>query len=398
MASPRPSSNPPPLTIIASASRIAATCRGDAWNSCGLDPAGITTSTSARSPTRFSTTSPSTLVVTTNCGRPEPAPAAVSSSPPQAVAASARLTPRGSAIADLRFRWNLVSISSRSVTENGSWYDLDSNENHSWFTSRVVPRARTPPPRPRRRRERHRSRVGLRLPDRAGPGLLRISRRIVGVADRPQRLWQVDPAARHRRPDAASRRALAGPGAGRAGRRRPRAADHRRGPFAPDHRAGDRDHGDRAAVNRSLERLGVADLARRQLHELSGGQRQRVLVAQGLAQEADLLLLDEPVTGLDVVSRELILEAVAAEQAAGRTVVLSTHDLTDARQADRVMLLANRLVAFGAPDEVLTDRPLAAAYGGRVLALPEGVVVMDDPHHNHHDDHQTGHHSDRHRV
>src|ERR671911_146645 len=150
-----------------------------------------------------------------------------------------------------------------------------------------------------------------------------------------------------------------------------------------------------AAVNSSLERLGVADLARRQLHELSGGQRQRVLVAQGLAQEADLLLLDEPVTGLDVVSRELILEAVAAEQAAGRTVVLSTHDLTDARQADRVMLLANRLVAFGAPDEVLTDRPLAAAYGGRVLALPEGVVVMDDPHHNHHDDHQTGHHSDR---
>ena len=166
----------------------------------------------------------------------------------------------------------------------------------------------------------------------------------------------------------------------------------RKGPFAR------LDRGDRAAVNSSLERLGVADLARRQLHELSGGQRQRVLVAQGLAQEADLLLLDEPVTGLDVVSRELILEAVAAEQAAGRTVVLSTHDLTDARQADRVMLLANRLVAFGAPDEVLTDRPLAAAYGGRVLALPEGVVVMDDPHHNHHDDHQTGHHSDRHRV
>src|ERR687897_766378 len=125
----------------------------------------------------------------------------------------------------------------------------------------------------------------------------------------------------------------------------------RKGPFAR------LDRGDRAAINSSLERLGVADLAMRQLHELSGGQRQRVLVAQGLAQEADLLLL-----------------------------------------ADRVMLLANRLVAFGAPDEVLTDRPLAAAYGGRVLALPEGVVVMDDPHHNHHDDHQTGHHSDRHRV
>src|ERR671911_2069924 len=98
-----------------------------------------------------------------------------------------------------------------------------------------------------------------------------------------------------------------------------------------------------AAVNSSLERLGVADLARRQLHELSGGQRQRVLVAQGLAQEADLLLLDEPVTSLDVVSRRLILEAVAAEREAGRTVVMSTHDLADPRRGELVMLLGNRL-------------------------------------------------------
>ena len=74
---------------------------------------------------------------------------------------------------------------------------------------------------------------------------------------------------------------------------------------------------DRAAVRRSLDRMGVADLAGRQLHELSGGQRQRVLVAQGLAQQAELLLLDEPVTGLDVVSRELILDAVTAERSAG---------------------------------------------------------------------------------
>jgi ABC-type Mn2+/Zn2+ transport system ATPase subunit len=142
------------------------------------------------------------------------------------------------------------------------------------------------------------------------------------------------------------------------------------------------DHTDRAAVDRALERLAIADLARRQLHELSGGQRQRVLVAQGLAQEADLLLLDEPVTALDVVSRRLILEAVAAEQEVGRTVVLSTHDLGDARQAELVMLLASRLVACGPPDAVLTDRHLVAAYGGRVLVLPEGAVVIDDPHHH----------------
>lgn len=139
---------------------------------------------------------------------------------------------------------------------------------------------------------------------------------------------------------------------------------------------------DRAAVRSALESMEVADLAGRQIHELSGGQRQRVMVAQGLAQRAELLLLDEPVTGLDIVSRELILAAIEAERAAGTTVVVTTHDLDDARRADLVMLLANRVVAFGPPDEVLTDEPLRAAYGGRVLRVPEGVIVMDDPHHH----------------
>jgi ABC-type Mn2+/Zn2+ transport system ATPase subunit len=141
--------------------------------------------------------------------------------------------------------------------------------------------------------------------------------------------------------------------------------------------------GDRAAVDAALERMGVADLARHQLHELSGGQRQRVLVAQGLAQGAELLLLDEPVTGLDVMSRDAILDAIADERAAGRTVLVSTHDLDDARRADLVMLLANRVVAFGPPDEVLTDGPLSVAYGGRVLRMADGLIVMDDPHHDH---------------
>jgi ABC-type Mn2+/Zn2+ transport system ATPase subunit len=154
---------------------------------------------------------------------------------------------------------------------------------------------------------------------------------------------------------------------------------------------------DRAAVREALERMGIADLATRQIHELSGGQRQRVLVAQGLAQQAELLLLDEPVTGLDVVSRELIFDAVAAERAAGRTVVVSTHDLDDARRADLVLLLANRVVAAGPPGEVLTDEPLRAAYGGRVLRVPEGVIVMDDPHHHRQDPH-AAHHGPHHAA
>jgi ABC-type Mn2+/Zn2+ transport system ATPase subunit len=139
---------------------------------------------------------------------------------------------------------------------------------------------------------------------------------------------------------------------------------------------------DHDAVRRALDRMDVADLAGRQLHQLSGGQRQRVLVAQGLAQEADLLLLDEPVTGLDVTSQRRIEEVMATEVAAGRTVVVSTHDLADARRADVVVLLANRVVAVGAPAEVLTDENLAAAYGARLIRLGGDLLLLDDPHHH----------------
>ena len=140
---------------------------------------------------------------------------------------------------------------------------------------------------------------------------------------------------------------------------------------------------DRSAVRSSMERLAIADLAHRQLHDLSGGQRQRVLVAQGLAQEAGLLLLDEPVTGLDVVSRQVILEVMAEETARGHTVVMTTHSLDDARRCDQVLLLATRAIAFGPPDEVIREDHLRAAFGGRVLRLADGELLMDDPHHVH---------------
>jgi iron complex transport system ATP-binding protein len=140
---------------------------------------------------------------------------------------------------------------------------------------------------------------------------------------------------------------------------------------------------DHAAVRSSLERVAIADLAHRQLHDLSGGQRQRVLVAQGLAQEADLLLLDEPVTGLDVVSRQVILEVMADETARGHTVVMTTHSLDDARRCDQVLLLASRAIAFGSPDQVIREDHLRAAFGGRVLRLADGELLMDDPHHVH---------------
>jgi manganese transport system ATP-binding protein len=143
-----------------------------------------------------------------------------------------------------------------------------------------------------------------------------------------------------------------------------------------------------AAVDRAMERTGVADLAHRQLLELSGGQRQRVLVAQGLASEADLLVLDEPMTGLDVVSRGRILEVMDEERQAGRTVVFSTHDLAEAAGADQIVLLAGRVVAAGPADTVLTEEHLVEAYRGRLVDVA-GVRLIDDPHHH-------GARSDRH--
>ncbi len=140
---------------------------------------------------------------------------------------------------------------------------------------------------------------------------------------------------------------------------------------------------DRIAVDRAMERLKVTDLAGRQLGELSGGQRQRVLVAQALAQEATLLLLDEPLTGLDAPSQERIVEVVDEEREAGHTVVASTHSLTDAASADHLLLLAGRVVAEGSADQVLTEARLMEAYGQMIIRFGEGTVLLDDTPHHH---------------
>ncbi|MFI0240311.1 zinc ABC transporter ATP-binding protein AztA [Streptomyces sp. NPDC016845] len=117
---------------------------------------------------------------------------------------------------------------------------------------------------------------------------------------------------------------------------------------------------DRAMVDAALDRLGIGDLAARQLGEVSGGQRQRALIAQGLAQESDLLLLDEPTTGLDPQARELIGTLLAHLVTDGVTIVQATHDLTAARLADTCLLLHDgHLAGAGRPEDVLTDTALA---------------------------------------
>lgn len=139
---------------------------------------------------------------------------------------------------------------------------------------------------------------------------------------------------------------------------------------------------DRSAVDDAMRRLHIDDLARRQLHDLSGGQRQRVLVAQGLAQDTPVLLLDEPVTGLDVVSRTTILDVIDEEVATGRTVVTTTHNFDDARRCDQVLLIDTAPVAVGPPAEVLTEHHLRRAFGGRFIRIGDDLL-LDDPHHSH---------------
>lgn len=139
---------------------------------------------------------------------------------------------------------------------------------------------------------------------------------------------------------------------------------------------------DRAAVDEAMSRMSILDLADHQFHELSGGQRQRVLVAQGLAQGSDLLLLDEPVTGLDLVSQATILGVVNEEVVAGRTVVITTHSLDDAARCDTVLLLDTSPIAVGTPGEVLTEHHLRRAFGGRFARVGDDLL-LDDPHHAH---------------
>ena len=138
---------------------------------------------------------------------------------------------------------------------------------------------------------------------------------------------------------------------------------------------------DTVAVDTSMERMGVTNLADRHLSQLSGGQRQRVFVAQGLAQEHEMLLLDEPLTGLDLTSAQAIDKVIHDETQTGCTIVMTTHDLAEAHVANHVLLLSGRVVASGAPEAVLTIENLTAAYGPNLLHVEGEQLFVDDPAH-----------------
>lgn len=138
---------------------------------------------------------------------------------------------------------------------------------------------------------------------------------------------------------------------------------------------------DRQAVDDAISQTGITDLAGRQLSELSGGQRQRVFLAQGLAQDHDLLLLDEPLTGVDLPSAKAMDRVIHAENARGCTVVMTTHDLAEAQVADHVLLLSGRVVASGPPADVLTFDNLTQAYSPSLLHVDGEQLLIDDPAH-----------------
>jgi manganese/zinc/iron transport system ATP- binding protein len=143
---------------------------------------------------------------------------------------------------------------------------------------------------------------------------------------------------------------------------------------------------DRRLAHEALARVGLTAEARTPFADLSGGQRRRVTVARALVQQGALMLLDEPLAGVDAASEDSILQALGDERRAGRTVVMATHDLAFARdQATHALLLARgEVAAFGPGATVLTRASLARAYGPRVALLdadPGGLGALDEGSH-----------------
>lgn len=140
---------------------------------------------------------------------------------------------------------------------------------------------------------------------------------------------------------------------------------------------------DHAMVSRCLELVGMEQYTKRQINELSGGQQQRVFIARALAQEAELMLMDEPLTGLDVTSQAEIFRILDLLREKQVTVMVSTHDLNQAAEYfDRVMLINHQLLGIGLAQDVFHIKNLTAVYGGHVRVLdnndPSSQTVLVD--------------------
>ena len=136
---------------------------------------------------------------------------------------------------------------------------------------------------------------------------------------------------------------------------------------------------DREYVRHALDLVELSDLAERQISQLSGGQQQRMFIARALAQEAELMLMDEPLSGLDTPAQEGLLSLLDTLRDQNVTVMVATHDLDQAaRHFDRIMLLNHRIIAFDIPQNVLHTEHLRQAYGGRLKMDSGGSMLVDD--------------------
>jgi len=134
---------------------------------------------------------------------------------------------------------------------------------------------------------------------------------------------------------------------------------------------------DREVALECLEKVKLAEYAKRQIGNLSGGQQQRVFLARALAQESDLYLMDEPFVGVDAATEAAIITILRELKSRGKTLLVVHHDLPTAREYfDMLILLNMRLVAFGPTEEVFTQETLQKTYGGRLTILSDVVQAI----------------------
>jgi ABC-type Mn2+/Zn2+ transport system ATPase subunit len=149
---------------------------------------------------------------------------------------------------------------------------------------------------------------------------------------------------------------------------------------------------ERVEVQGVLSRLGIGDLAGRHIRELSGGQQQRVFIARALLQRPELLLLDEPTSGVDVRLRHEVLHLLDDLNATGVAIVLTTHDLNGiAAHLPRLVCLNRTVIGAGRPRDVLTEEILEQTYGASMEVLEHGgMVVVVDSYGRRHEPHPHG--------
>ena len=145
---------------------------------------------------------------------------------------------------------------------------------------------------------------------------------------------------------------------------------------------------DKQIVRKSIEQMGITDLAELSIGQLSGGQQQRAFLARALAQEPHILLMDEPFTGVDATTQEVTFGLLDHLREKVVTAIISTHDLNlAASRFDLVLLINHRLIAFGTPQQVFTRENLDSAFGNSLLIMENGMMLVDEccaPEEDHH--------------